>query len=293
MRSTTLNAEGTTTVNHETNQDIGDPGRAATISRRGALRGGMVLAASAATTVGVVSPASAAVSRSRIGYGYHVPTHLRTGYDGNGVGVHGGETPFTYDDGFYVTCAEWADTYGSVLAYMTAGAVTSAWFGCIGVTVSKPGNHGAGKAFDCSASYHTDGGFVDCNTAHLPGAGVVANRNYAGLAWSGRKHMPEVGIVGTDSSHSNHIHFGAVKNGSTAVQLDTGPWDAWLVQYSCQAFMGVPIAVDGQWGAQTQGYFDELLGRLGMAGRNPFASATDLQDLAHTLTAKGLVGQPV
>lgn len=262
------------------------------ISRRGALRGGAVLAAGAVTTFGVAAPASAAVTRNTIGYYYNVPTRYRSGWNGS-LGSHPSVTSFTYNDTFYTICAQWADTYGSVLKYMTAGAVTSSWFGCVGVTVNKPGNHGTGNAFDCSAVYHTNGSYVDCNYSHTSGAGVVNNRKYAGLAWSGRKHMPEVGIVGTESSHSNHIHFGRYKNGSSSLLLTTGSWDAWLVQYSCKAFMGVSIALDGQWGSQTTGHFNELKRRLGMSARNPFGSTTDLQDLAHTLTARGVAGQAI
>jgi len=40
-------------------------------------------------------------------------------------------------------------------------------------------------------------------------------------------------------------------------------------------------------------YFQQLLSRLGMAGRNPFGSTADLQNLAHTLTAYGVIGAAV
>lgn len=265
----------------------------AVLSRRGALRGGMALAAGAAVTVGMAAPAAAAVTRNAIGYAYHVPTRGRTGYNGQ-LGVHPSVTSYTYNNDFYVICAQWADTYGSVLKYMTAGSVTTSWFGCIGVTGgSGSSNHVTGNAFDCTAVQHTNGEFVDCNYSHQSGAGVVNNRRYAGLAWSGRKHMPEVGIVGTEPKHFNHIHFGRYKNGSASLLLTQTAWDAWLVQYSCKAFMGVPIALDGQWGSQTTGYYNELMRRLGLSGRNPFGSTADLQSLAHTLTAKGVVGQAV
>ena len=170
------------------------------------------------------------------------------------------------------------------------------WFvGSVGVLVSKPGNHGSGNAIDVSAIYHYDGNFVDTNYSHRGGAGIVHNRRYAALAWSGRKHLPEVGIVGTDASHANHVHLGRYKNGSSSLLLSHfgRSWDAWLVQYTCRAFMGSPIALDGNWGNQTETYYRQLMSRLGLGARNPFGSTADLQDLAHTLTAYGVVGQGI
>ena len=261
-------------------------------TRRAALRGGLALLGGAGASVVLAAPAMASVASSRIGYGYSVPTRYRSGWNGQ-LGSHPQVTSFTYNNDFFVICAYWADTYGSVLRYMTSGGVGSSWFGCVGVTGNKPGNHGTGNAFDCSAVYHTDGSFVDCNYSHTAGAGVVNNRRYAALAWSGRKYMPEVGVVGTEPSHSNHIHFGRYKNGSGSLLLSKTAWDAWLMQYSLKAFMGVPIALDGQWGSQTTGYYNQLMTRLGMSGRNPFGSTADLQDLAHMLTAKGVAGLPI
>jgi len=269
------------------------------LSRRTLLRGGAVLATTAALGAGLGGTAHAG-SYSRIGNGgYSVPTTLRTGftpYGGGSIGTHTGERAFSYDDWFHVICNSWIDTYSSILRWQTGGAV-GVWFvGCIGVGGYKPGsNHNTGNAFDLSAIYHLDGNFVDANYSHYSYAGVVNNRKYAAMAWSGRKHMPEIGIVGSDASHSNHIHLGRYKNGSDSLLLSHygTSWDAHLVQYTCKAFMGVPIALDGNWGSQTETYFQQLLSRLGMAGRNPFGSTADLQNLAHTLTAYGVIGAAV
>lgn len=260
-------------------------------TRRTALRGGLVLLGAAGLGGVAAAPALADVRYSSIGYGYSRPTRYRTAYNGQ-LGVHPKVTAFTYNNDFFVTCANWADTYGGVLKFMTSGRVDSSWFGCAGVGggTNPNSNHYRGNAFDCTAVYHTDGGYVDCNYSHTAGAGVVNNRKYAALAWSGRKYMPEVGIVGSEPRHSNHIHFGRYKNGSGSLLLTRTAWDARLVQYTCKAFMGVPIAVDGQWGSQTTGYYNQLMSRMGMSGRNPFGSTAHLQDLAHMITARGVVG---
>ncbi len=266
------------------------------LSRRTLLRGGAVLAGTAVLGAGLTGTAHAG-SYSRIGTGgYAVPTTLRTGfapYGGGSIGTHSGERAFAYDDWFHLICDSWIETYHSILRWQTAGTVGLWFVGCAGVTVNKPGsNHQTGNAFDLTAVYHSDGGFVDCNYSHHGYAGAVANRQYAALAWSGRKHLPEVGIVGTGAVHANHVHLGRFKNGSASLLLSHWgrSWDAWLVQYTCKAFLGVPIALDGDWGNQTEGYYLELMRRLGLGGRNPFGSVADLQQLAHLLTAYGVVG---
>lgn len=148
---------------------------------------------------------------------------MRTGFTAYGagsIGVHTGERAFAYDDWFHVVCDQWLESYHSILRWQTAGTVGVAWVGCVGVTVNKPGsNHQTGNAFDLSAIHHTDGSFADGNYSHRGHAGVVHNRRYAAMAWSGRKHMPEVGIVGTGAGHDNHVHLGRFKNGSASLLL--------------------------------------------------------------------------
>jgi hypothetical protein len=271
-----------------------------TISRRTLLGGAAAVALTPALATATATPALAAITQSRLGNGgYRVPTTRRTGYTPYGaghIGTHTGEVNWTYNDGFYPICNAWIDSYHSILRWQTGGAVGIWFVGLITVTGgSGSSNHVAGNAVDITAIYHTDGNFADCNYSHFGHAGAVHNRRYAALAWSARKHMPEVGIVGTESSHSNHVHAGRYKNGSASLLLSHfgRSWDAWLVQYTCKVFMGAPIALDGNWGNQTETYYLELMRRLGYAGRNPFGSTAHLQDLAHTITAYGVIGAAI
>lgn len=270
------------------------------LGRRTLLGGVAGLTAAPALGLATATTAAAATAQSRLGTGgYRVPTTLRTGYRAYGsgnVGTHTGEFAWTYNDGFYPICNAWVDSYHSILRWQTGGATGVSWIGLITVTGgSGSSNHVAGNAMDITAIYHTDGSFTDCNYSHFGYAGVVQNRRYAALAWSARKHMPEVGVVGTEASHSNHVHAGRYKNGSASLLLSHygTSWDAWLMQYTCKAFMGAPIALDGNWGNQTETYYLQLMSRLGFAGRNPFGSTAHLQDLAHTLTAYGVIGAAI
>lgn len=272
------------------------------LDRRTLLKGGA--AVGGAAVLAIAAPSSAhghntLILRSSVGAtGYVNPTRYRTGFQAYGsgsIGVHPSVTSFYYDPTFYNICGNWVATYESVLLWQTSGAVSVSYIGCAGVHVDKGtgSNHTYGNAFDVTHMHHSNGGFVDCNWSHYGHAGVGNNRRYAGLGWSMRKHMPEVGIVGSDASHANHIHGGRYKNGSGSVLLTRGAWDAWLMQYTCKAFMGVPIALDGAWGSQTEGYYNELKRRLGMSTYNPFTNVSHLQSMAHSIVAHGVIGAAI
>jgi hypothetical protein len=268
----------------------------------------MLLKASAAVagTTAVLGVANATpanahgelILRSQVGAsGYVNPTRYRTAYTAYGqgsIGVHPSVTSFYYNPTFYNICGNWVATYESVMLWQTGGNTSVSWIGCAGVHVDNgASNHTYGNAFDLTHVRQSNGGWVDCNYSHRSYAGVGNNRRYAGLAWSMRKHMPEVGIVGSDSSHANHIHGGRYKNGSASLLLTKGEWDTWLMQYACKAFMGVPIALDGIWGPQTQGYYNELKRRLGISSYDPFTNVSHLQSMAHMLVAHGVIAAAI
>ncbi|MGL5809133.1 MAG: hypothetical protein ACRCYQ_04225, partial [Nocardioides sp.] len=82
---------------------------------------------------------------STIGTGpYEAPTRLR---EASGQAyVHPNNYSFRYNESFHTICNAWADTYGSIMRWMTGGAVGTTWFGCIGTYANKPGSHGTGDA---------------------------------------------------------------------------------------------------------------------------------------------------
>ena len=271
---------------------------AAGIGRRTLLKGAVVAAAVPAAVLGTASPSHAALTYySTIGTGSDVVnTRLRELSGGNYVHVK--NKSFQYDPGFHTICNSWANTYGSILRYVTSGTVKTSWFGCIGVYTAKPGNHGAGNAFDLTFAQHSNGVSVDANYSHKSTSGLTHNRRYAGLAWATRKHCPEVGIVGSDPTHTNHIHAGRYKNGSSSLLLSHfgTSWDAFLVQYACNAFMSRGLVYDGDWGNQTEAGYVELMRRLGLpasGSSSPFSSTTGLQNLAHTLCARGITASAI
>ena len=146
--------------------------------------------------------------------------------------------------------------------------------------MNKSGNHGTGNAFDLTYVQHSNVDFVDADYSHRASAGLTHNRRYAGLAWATRKHLPEVGIVGSDPTHSNHIHAGRYKNGSASLLLSHygTSWDAYLMQYACNAFMSWGLAYDGDWGSQTEAAYLELMRRLGLPATGGSSHSARSQD---------------
>lgn len=266
------------------------------VGRRTLLKGAAVAAAVPAALLATSSPSAAALTRYwTIGTGIDA-VYTRKREEVNGQYVHVTNHNFEYNPSFHDICNLWANTYGSVLRYMTGGVTEVDWFGCIGVYANKSGSHGTGDAFDLTYVRHTSGTWTDANYSHQAAAGIAHNRRYAGIAWATRKWLAEVGIVKSDPTHTNHIHAGRYKNGSSSLLLDKKQWDTLLVQYACNAFTGAGIAFDGQWGNQTNGAYTELMRRLRLPATgtgSPFSSVTGLQNLAHALAAYGSIGAAV
>jgi hypothetical protein len=265
------------------------------LSRRSVLAGGLALAATGFG--GGLAPAGAAeinlTSFNRIG---SWQMRYRTGYHvvgGRQIGLHRttANQAFLFDPTFHTMCDSWTSYYNTMSLRHFSSTARIAWFGTAGVYVNKPGNHGTGNAFDLTAVYFSNGGYIDCLYSYQ---GVVAHRRwYIGLAWTARRFFPELGIVGSDASHANHVHLGRFKNGSSSVLLTRGPWDTWLVQRTCQVLMQVNIAIDGQWGTQTENFYRTLMSRLGLGGYNPFGNVTHLRTMADRIVAAGLAGRTV
>ncbi len=280
------------TIHQPHGPDTDRPLAATVVGRRTLLKGAVVAAAVPAAVLGTAGPSAAALTKyATIGTGVdQVYTRIRD-LSGSQY-VHTRNYSFTYNPSFHDLCNAWANTYGSVLRWNTAGATEVDWIGCIGVYANKSGSHGTGDAFDLTYVRHTNGVYMDANYSHTSGAGIAHNRRYAGVAWATRKHLAEVGIVKSDPTHGNHIHAGRYKNGSSSLLLGKGTWDTLLVQYACNAFTGAGIAFDGAWGNQTQGAYVEMMRRLGIpatGASSPFSSVTALQNMAHALAARGSV----
>jgi hypothetical protein len=214
---------------------------------------------------------------------------------GRTIGLHRSYSQsFPFDPVFHSTCDAWANYFDLMSVRHFSSTIRLAWVGTGGVGGPRPdnpdSNHVTGNAIDLTAMYYTNGGYIDCYFSHQSHASVTHQRWYVGLAWSGRRYFPELGIVGTGANHVNHIHLGRYKNGSGSILLSRTSWDTWLVQRTCKVMLLANITQDGVWGSQTESYFRTLMSRLGLSGYNPFGDAAHLRLLADRIVARGLAG---
>lgn len=225
------------------------------------------------------------------------PIRLRTGIgtvDGRPVNVHGSGRSFRFDPVFHATCDDWA-TYVHAM-WTTYGSPTNRleWIGCSHVYRPYPAgsNHTTGNALDLTAMHFRGGDYIDCRFSHHPWAPAVHQRRYAGLAWTGRRFFPELGVAGTGPSHAWHIHMGRWVDGAASILLRRSSWDTWLVQRTCRVLMRANLALDGVWGARTERLFRALLDRLGLADADPFRDESHFATLAHRVVAHCFAGRP-
>lgn len=272
-----------------------------TLGRRQLMAAGLTVAAATAVggTVGVKPAQAALASYSRIGRSTTWPLRRRTGIgtvNGRAINLHNSGQSFQFDTTFKTMCDTWVTYFNAQWTTFTSSTVKLAWIGCSHVFRDFPAtsNHRTGNAMDLTAMYFNNGGYIDCNYSHRSFAPHTHQSWYIGLAWTGRRFFPELGIVGTGTSHAWHIHMGRFVGGSSSVLLRrNGSWDAHLVQRACRVLMQVNIAVDGNWGSQTDHYFQILLSRLGLSGTNPFGNQTHFAQLVYGISARALAGNPI
>lgn len=184
--------------------------------------------------------------------------YMRTG---DGQRYH---TSFQATQGFYNALVQWirdlrwisSDSAG----YPDIEFVTSA-----GAYVNKPGQHGAGTAFDFDEVKWLDRWSRPINQDHASGE-IQLRRRYLALDAVVRRHFRFSLDGWYDAAHRDHIHgdFGGLP---TVCQTGSRS-DTVFVQASMNNFMGSGMAVDGQWGPITDGAFQESIDILGVPG-NP------------------------
>lgn len=89
-----------------------------------------------------------------------------------------------------------------------------------------------------------------------------------------------------NAAHEDHIHVDV----STGVQFSqSSTADTSFLQAACNAFAGTSIAVDGQYGPNTQGAYEALMQRAGLSG-NIWDSPDLYKSLLRKLAEAGAAG---
>jgi hypothetical protein len=141
-----------------------------------------------------------------------------------------------------------------VCPFGRAAVITSA-----GAYVKKPGQHGAGRAFDLDGVFWPGKDFVTLNAGFNAG-----DRNfYYGVECILRRHFGQVLNFDYNADHRDHFHIDdsqpvALRKNSTAVTL--------FVQGMLRRVYGRSIGVDGTWGNATEDALREACVAAGMVG---------------------------
>lgn len=270
--------------------------RPRTASRRTVLLGTLSTAALAtvATLPGSAAAADPVGAQSLIhrsylhsaGWGIRKVTSQQNGY---GMWIHEpGDTTWQFESGFYQLCSQWAEALNGFCASSTSPQFTIDWFGARWTHRGFPAQseHVDSKAMDLTAIYFTNNEFVDMNISWRAGAGLHQQRRYIAVAALLRVYFLEVLTAGWQNSHFDHIHFDPVHPDSPGIS--NGERDTLIVQRACNFLNGATLALDGQWGAQTEQAYQNLLGAFDMRCVNPKASYLEMAAFLQMICRHGL-----
>lgn len=190
----------------------------------------------------------------------------RTGYDGSGNGIHGGEPHSEeFNSTFKSQTNNWILNTNHYTYYYGGGKFVD-WVGEVGVMVCKSGMHGYGRAFDLTSIRYTNGQWFDTNT-DWRNYGLYWQRHYLAVVASLRRHFGTVLTCWYNTAHYDHIHF---DSGTSVGPINSGlKSDTTLVQAACKYLNGANITIDGVWGSGTNAAYANLLRAFDMYCYNP------------------------
>lgn len=195
----------------------------------------------------------------------------------SGYGTRGVAKRFFSDAGFTSILERCFQELWQECPLGRAEVITSA-----GAYVNKPGQHGAGRAFDLDGIFWSGKGFVTLNDGFNAGD----RKFYYGVECILRRHFGQVLNFDYNADHRDHFHVDAaqpvgLRKGSTAVTV--------FVQGVLRRVYALAVDVDGKWGPAT----DEALRRAATAaGMSGVASVADWQKFL-LLTARHSFGSAV
>lgn len=200
----------------------------------------------------------------------------------------GNQDPVTWrcEQAFYDTLIVWIRELRQIS--QEAGYGNVQYLVSAGFFVDKPGQHGAGTAMDLDVVQWDSGQVSSPLNGDHDSADEAVGRRYLGVEATLRRQFCYV-LDGWYPNHHDHFHadFASMppllsKSGESATNF---------VQAVCNRFQGSGLAIDGDWGTNTQREYDRMLSTLGIAG-DPTADVEVYRGLLHQIALHGFSNTP-
>jgi hypothetical protein len=180
-------------------------------------------------------------------------------------------------------------------SYYKGGGEGVNWFGQVGTCAGPPGEaHVRARALDITYVKISGGtnNFINMNTAWRPSSSLALRRAYIGVVAVARCYLGTVLTAWWNSLHENHIHIDNWSPTSPTPIRDDSKADTTLVQAACNFLNGAGIAIDGEWGNQTEVAFNSLKNQLDMQSFNIRGNVADAKSFLGRIAANGLENSP-
>jgi len=166
-------------------------------------------------------------------------------------GARGKPHSFRCTPGFLQKLEACFDELWRVNPLGSAEIITSA-----GILVEKPGFHGLGRAFDLDALFWPGRDFI---TLRYP----TDQRFYLGVEAVLRRHFGTVLSFLYNADHHDHLHLG---DGTEPTFINSSRSRMLFVQAALTHVMGIPIALDGAYGPDTDHAIHKAFDKIGLSG---------------------------
>ncbi|WP_151523321.1 extensin family protein [Serinicoccus kebangsaanensis] len=165
--------------------------------------------------------------------------------------------------GFYDRLQAWMTTLSNWSGQAGHGAVRS--IGSAGFYVNRSGQHGAGTAMDLSMVRWAGGRNSNMFNGDHASGNRTRRRRYFAVEATLRRHFRYVLDGNYNADHRNHFHADVAALPDRRL-LHGSRADTVFVQAVCNNFLGSGIAIDGDWGPNTQREVTRLKNRLNVSG---------------------------
>lgn len=189
---------------------------------------------------------------------------------------------------FYDQLVVWVQHLKTVGAEVSSDYAEMEWITSAGAYVDKPGEHGAGTAFDLDEIQYDGGPFVSPIDRHHEASEQASRRRYYAVDAITRATFRWVLDANYNAAHEDHIHqdFG----GLPVILGTDSSSDVLFIQGMLNEMQGAGLEVDGVWGPLTEEAFEDSKDNLDVSG-DPVDSGDDYVTYLEAVATKAFANE--